>query len=144
MGAFDSHLHFQPGSSGEFWKAFFSKDSFHGTDRELRTFIGEAFNDIACGELVGTVGFDFFSGSGVNAVSGGETFGDRFGEIQFSRSEEVAKQADVLGGIMESLGDDVGRETVDKGGAEGLITTLPVRDGMDKKGSILHERCYTI
>jgi hypothetical protein len=34
---------------------------------------------------------------------------------------------------MESLGDDVGRETVDKGGAEGLITTLPVRDGMDKK-----------
>ena len=77
-------------------------------------------------------------------MSGGETFGDRLGEIQFSRSEEVAKQADVLGGIMESLGDDVGRETVDKGGTEGLVTTLPVRDGMDKKGSILHERCYTI
>ena len=93
---------------------------------------------------MGAVGFDFFSGSGVNAVSGGETFGDRFGEIQFSRSEEVAKQADVLGRIMESLGDDVGRETVDKGGAEGLITTLLVRDGMDKKGSIFHERCYTI
>ena len=93
---------------------------------------------------MGPVGFYFFSGRGVNAMSAGETFGDRFGEIQFSRSEEVAKQADVLGGIMESLRDDVGRETVDKGGAEGLITTLPVRDGMDKKGSILHERYYTI
>jgi hypothetical protein len=93
---------------------------------------------------VGAVGFDFFSGSGVNAVSGGETFGDRFGEIQFPRREEVAKQADVLGGIMESLGNDMGRETVDKGGTEGLITALPVWDGMDKKGSILHDRCYTI
>jgi hypothetical protein len=93
---------------------------------------------------MGPVGFDFFSGRGVNAMSAGETFGDWFGEIQFSRSEEVSKQADVLGRIMESLGDDVGRETVDKGSTEGLITPLPVRDGMDKKGSIFHERCYTI
>jgi hypothetical protein len=93
---------------------------------------------------VGSVGFDFFSGSGVHPVSGAEPFGDGFGEIQFPGGEEVAKQADVLGGIMEALGDEVGWEAVDKGGAEGLITTLPVRDGMGKEGSILHERCYTI
>ena len=93
---------------------------------------------------MGSVGFDFFSGSGVHPVSGGEAFGDWFGEIQFPGGEEVAKQANILRTIAEPLGDEVGWEAVDKGGAEGLITTLPVGDGMDKKGSILHEGCYII
>jgi hypothetical protein len=45
---------------------------------------------------------------------------------------------------MESFGDDMGWEAVDKRGAQGLITTLPIGDGMGKKGGIVHEGCYTI
>ena len=45
---------------------------------------------------------------------------------------------------MKSLGNKVGRKAVDKGSTEGLIPTLPVQNGMGKKGSILHKRRYTI
>ena len=91
-----------------------------------------------------TVGFDFFPGGCVDAPAGGEAFGDRFGEIQFPRGEEVAQQADIVRRIMESFGDDTGWEAVDKRGAQGLITTLPIGDGMGKKGGIVYEGCYTI
>jgi hypothetical protein len=93
---------------------------------------------------MGTVGLDFFSGRGVDPMSVGKTFGDGFGEVQFFRGKEVTKQTNILGGIVKSLGNKVGRETVDKGSTEGLIPTVPVQNGMGKKGSILHKRCYTI
>ena len=56
----------------------------------------------------------------------------------------MAEQADVLGRIVEPLGDDPGGEAVNKRGAQGLIAALPIEEGMDKKRGIVHDRCYII
>jgi len=144
LGAFDRHFHSQTGSAGQFGKPFFPQDAFHGSHRDLRTLLGEAFDDIAGGELMGAVGFDFLSGSRVDAPAGGETFGDGFGEIQFAGGEEVPEQANILGGVTESLGYDAGREAVDKRSAQGLIASLPIGNGVGKKGGIFHEAYYII
>jgi len=75
----------------EFWKSFFSKDAFHGTNRELDALFGETFDDIPGGERMGTVGLDFFSGRGVDPMSVGRALGDGFGEVQFFLGKEVTK-----------------------------------------------------
>jgi hypothetical protein len=91
IGAFHGHFHLESGSSGEFGKAFLSKDSFHSTNRELDALFGETFDDIPGGERMGTVGLDVFSGRGVDPMSVGKAFGDGFGEVQFFRGKEVTK-----------------------------------------------------
>ena len=90
------------------------------------------------------IGFDFLPGGRVDAPAGGKAFGDGFGEIQFAGGEEVAEQADILEGVMESLGDDTGWEAVDKRSAQGLIASLPIGNGVGKKGGIFHDSllCY--
>ena len=91
---------------------------------------------------MGALGFDFFPGGDINPTPGGEAFGDRFGEIQFPRAEEVAQQADILRGIMKAFGDEIGGETLDEGGTQGFITPLPIGDGMNEEGCVLHGRYY--
>ena len=93
---------------------------------------------------MGAIGFDLLAGGGIDAAAGGVAFSDRFGEIQFPRGEEVAQQADILRGIMESFGDDIGGEAFDKGRTQGFITALPIGDGMSKEGRVLHDRYYII
>jgi len=91
---------------------------------------------------MGAVGFDFLSGRRIDAPAGGEAFGEGFGEIQFAGGEEVAEEADLLGGVAESLGYDAGWESVDKISAECLIASLPIGNGVGKKGGIFHEAYY--
>jgi hypothetical protein len=94
---------------------------------------------------MGAVGFDFLPGGCVDTTAGGEAFRDRFGEIHFPCSEEVAQEADIVRRIMESFGDDRGWEAIDKRGPQGFITALPIRDGMGKEGGVaVHERHYII
>ena len=144
MGALDRHFHSQTGSAGESGKPFFPKDALHGPHRDFRALLGEAFDDVAGGELMGAVGFDFLPGGGVDASAGGEAFGDGFGEIQFAGGEEVPEQADILGRVLEPLGDDPGWEAVDKGSTQGFIAALPIGDGVGEKGGIFHEKYYII
>ena len=93
---------------------------------------------------MGAEGFDFLTGGRVDAPAGGKAFGNRFGEIQFFGAKEMPEQADILGRVTESLGDDAGREAVDKRGAQGLIASLPIGNGMGKEGGILHDANYII
>ena len=93
---------------------------------------------------MGAIGFDFLSGGRVDASAGVKAFGERFGEIQFPGGEEVTEQADILRRVMESLGDDAGWEAVNKRGPQGLIASLPIGNGMSKKGSIFHDAYYVV
>ncbi len=43
---------------------------------------------------------------------GGDSFGERFGEIQFAEGAEVPEQPDILGGSNGSVGYDAGWEAV--------------------------------
>jgi hypothetical protein len=65
-------------------------------------------------------------------------------EVELAVAKEVAQQAHVPMGVAEAVGDGLGREPIDEGGAESLIAPLPVVSGTNKEGGIVHGKYYTI
>ena len=66
------------------------------------------------------------------------------GEVELAVLELMAQEVDIAGGVTESLGNDVRRQTLDEGRAQGFVASLPVATRMGEEGSIGHEDAYRI
>ena len=81
---------------------------------------------------------DFGSSKGINAMAPGFAHGQRFGEVNLVVAEKVSEQIDIGGRISEAFGDDLGRQAIDEGGAQGLIAALPFMHGVEEEVLIAH------
>jgi hypothetical protein len=68
----------------------------------------------------------------------GQTFRDRFREINFARSEKVPQQAYVGRAVVESLSDKTRWKSLNKGTPQGFIAPLPLLGGMGEESCIIH------
>lgn len=53
--------------------------------------------------------------------------------------EEVSEEIHIGRRISEALGDHLGRQAIDKGGAQGLIAALPFMHGVKEEFFVAHE-----
>ena len=77
---------------------------------------------------------------GINAMTSCFSFGKGFGEVDLFVGEEVSEQMDIGHRIAEAIGDHLGGQAVDEGGAQGLISALPFMHGVEEEFLIAHER----
>ena len=67
------------------------------------------------------------------------SLGQGFGEVDLFVGEEVSEQMDIGHRIAEAIGDHLGRQTLDEGGAQGLISALPFMHGVEEEFLVAHE-----
>jgi len=60
-------------------------------------------------------------------------FGHGLGEVNFFMDEKVSEEVYVADGKPEAIGVYLGRQAIDKGSAQGLISALPFMDRAYKK-----------
>jgi hypothetical protein len=65
--------------------------------------------------------------------------GQGFGEVHLLVGEEVSEEIDIGGRISKAVGNHLGRQTINEGGAQGFIAALPFMDGVKKEVFIAHE-----
>jgi hypothetical protein len=58
--------------------------------------------------------------------------------------EEVPQQVDIGQAVAEALGHHPSWQPLDKGGAQGFVTALPLVDGLQEEVFIAHANAYKI
>ena len=66
------------------------------------------------------------------------SFGQGFGEVDPFMGEKVSEKMDIGHGIAEAIGDHLGRQTLDEGGAQGLVSALPFMHGVEEEVFVAH------
>jgi hypothetical protein len=110
--------------------ALFSQDPFNSADRNLHSFFGQKLSNFSGRQAMFSPIADFVPRSGINAMPSGLTLGHGFGEVDLFMREEVSEEVHIGHGISETLGDDPGRQSLDEGGPQCLVTALPLMHRM--------------
>jgi hypothetical protein len=95
--------------------------------------------DLSCRQAVLSPIADFGPGIGIDAMPSGFTLGCGLGEVKFFVDEEMSKKVDIGDRIPKAIGHHFGRQTIDKGGAQGLISALPFMHRMEEKLLVTHD-----
>src|SRR3972149_11064711 len=69
---------------------------------------------------------------------------NRLGEIYLAVYELVAKQVDIFRSVAKALGNNLGRQALDKRSTQGFVATLPVEFRIEEEFSIWHRIPYTL
>ena len=138
LGAFDSHSQLEPRSARKPRVPLFSQDPFNRTDRDLNAFFGQKVRDFSSRQAVLSPIADFSPGVGIDAVPSGFTFRHGLGEVDLFVGEEMSEKVYIADRIPQALGHHLGRQTINKGGAQGLVSALPVMHWMEEKFLVAH------
>ena len=144
LGTLDRHSQFKPCPTRQSWVALFCQDPFNGPNRNLHPFFGQELRDLSSRQVMFSPIAYLGSGFGIDAMPSGLALGHRFGEVDLFVSEQVSEQIDVGHGIPKAVGDHPGRQSVDEGGPQCLITALPLMHRMEEEVFVAHEDyiCY--
>jgi len=138
LGTLDRYSQFKPCPTRQSRVALFCQDPFNGTDRNLHPFFGQELRDLSGRQAMFSPITDFGPGSGIDAVPSGLALRHGFGEVDLFVSEEVSEEIDVGHGISKAIGDHPGRQSIDEGGSQCLVTALPLMHRMKEKVFVTH------
>ena len=140
LSAFDRQTEFQAAAPGQSRVALFGQHPLDCTHRDLNPFFGQKCRDLSGRKTMLAPVADLGLERSVEPAAVGFAFGDGFGEVDFLMSEQVSEQVNIGQRIAKTLGDDAGRQAIDKGGSQGLIAALPFMDGVEEEALITHEK----
>jgi hypothetical protein len=138
LGPFDSDSQLEPSPARKAWVAFFSQEPFDGADRDFYPFFGEKLCDFSGRQAALSPTANLGPEGGINAMAPSLSLGQGFREVDLSVGEEVSEQMDIGHRIAEVIGDHLGRQTLDEGGAQGLISALPFMHGVEEECFVAH------
>jgi len=139
LGTLDGHSQLEPCPARESRVALLSQDPFNRADRNFHPFFRQKLCDFSGRQAMFSPTADLGPGSGINAMPSGFALGQGFGEVHLFVGEEVSEKIHIGRRISEALGDHLGRQAIDEGGAQGLIAALPFMDGVKEEFLVPHE-----
>jgi len=139
LGPFDGDSKLEASPARKARVAFLGQEPFDGADRDLYPFFGEELCDFSSRQAALSPIAYLGPERGIDAVAPCLSLGQGFGEVDLFVGELVPEQMDIGHGIAEAIGDHLGRQTLDEGGAQGLISALPFMHGVEEKFFVAHE-----
>ena len=139
LSALDGHPQLEPCPARQSRVALFSQEPFNRTDRNLHPFFGQKPCDFSGRQAMFSPIADLGPGSSINAMPSGFALGQGFGEVDLFMGEEVSEEIHIGRRISEALGNHLGRQAIDEGGAQGLIAALPFMHWVEEEFLVAHE-----
>ena len=139
LGALDGHSQLEPCPARQSRIALFSQEPFNGADGNLNPFFGQKLCDFSGRQAMFSPIADLGPEGSIDAMTPCFALGQGFGEVDLFVGEEVSEQMDIGHRIAEAIGDHLSRQTIDEGGAQGLISALPFMHGMEEEFLVAHE-----
>jgi hypothetical protein len=138
LGPFDGDSKLEASPARKARVAFLGQEPFDGADRDLYPFFGEEPCDFSSRQAALSPIADLGPERGIDAVAPCLSLGHGFREVDLFVDELVSEQMDVGHRIAEAIGDHLGRQTLDEGGSQGLISALPFMHGVEEEFLIAH------
>jgi hypothetical protein len=137
-GTLDRKAQLEPGAAWESRITLFGQDSFNGAHGEFNPVFGEQLGDLAGREAMLPPHADFLASGHIDSSAIGLAFRHGFRKVDLVVGELMPEEVHIGRGIAETVRHNPGWQTIDKGGSQRLIATLPIAHRMEEKRFIGH------